>query len=278
MEDTPPEFDYTVADVFGTYGDERQNGDAPWALNTRHVVEVGDRFKGRIADPIRGDIDRDLIRVELTANSAYWIWVTGDEDSSTPLKDPELVIYDRNGNYLTHDDDELFPYDAATPFLPETTGTYYIGVHTSFDARDPNGSGDYEIGVFDFSFTGEDEQRNDINPSRPVSLSVGDEYVASIRNATDKDAFRFYLEEGKVYEFFARGVFNGEVDEFQAHMRGPNGQLIDLSEGSGNFKSTEGDGPDVAFEVAPKASGHYVLEIESDENDVGYYEVNCRIL
>ena len=117
------------------------NGDAgSTPENTSYSIALGDIFQGTLETVD----DRDLIQIELSADTIYDIRLHSDS-APAKLNDYEkliqLVLYDSAGNHILYGTG--IAYGSLFIYSPPVTGTYYIEVHSPFKGV----SGDYEVSV-----------------------------------------------------------------------------------------------------------------------------------
>ncbi len=106
---------------------------------TAATIDVGGTYEGEIE--VGGD--EDWIAVELTANVAYDIRVSGADSGSGTLTDPELEIFLSNGTPVERNSDGGPGLDSYELFTPTVSGTYYIGVTEYEDGV----TGTYQVSV-----------------------------------------------------------------------------------------------------------------------------------
>ncbi|MDF1792809.1 MAG: S8 family serine peptidase [Thalassobaculaceae bacterium] len=93
----------------------------PWSEG---CVGVGQTVTGTIGY----DGDRDWFATELTAGETIVIQVRGAASGGGTLYDPELYVYDSEGDFLTYDFDNGTGWDAYLALTVTTNGTYYLEV------------------------------------------------------------------------------------------------------------------------------------------------------
>ena len=146
-----------------------ETDDAPWGVDTPYTMEPGDTFRGTISSNyFSGLPDIDYIRIELNAGATYEITLAGRENGGSPfaqpLADPELFLYDSNGDFVVWHNDIDFPdnRNSFIEFTLETSGTYHIGVAggliNSYDVSEgviagTSSTGDYELRVSEIADT-----------------------------------------------------------------------------------------------------------------------------
>ena len=111
---------------------KEDKGDAGADAQTQYTISLGDVFQGTL-DPVD---DKDLIEVELSAETIYDFTLSGVDGESA-----ELALFDSDGNHIVSGGD--IPSGTKLIFSPGVSGTYYIGVG-SYD--DPL-TGDYELSL-----------------------------------------------------------------------------------------------------------------------------------
>ena len=105
--------------------------DLPWSLSTRGYVGVGQSATGKISGlpvPNYWSADRDMYKTNLISGQSVIIEARGVTSGGGSLKDPEIILYDSNGNFLTFDWDSGAGKDAYLHYTPSTSGTFHIGV------------------------------------------------------------------------------------------------------------------------------------------------------
>ena len=117
------------------------NGDAgSTPENTSYSIALGDVFQGTL----EAVDDRDLIQIELDADTIYDIRLHSDAAPAT-LDDYEkliqVVLSDSEGNRIVKG--LGVAYGSLVIHQPPVTGTYYLEVHSPYK----NVSGDYELSV-----------------------------------------------------------------------------------------------------------------------------------
>jgi hypothetical protein len=100
--------------------------------NTTGQIEPGESVAGEIELPY----DQDWLRIEVEAGRRYFFDLKGQADGGGTLVDPELILYDQFGNWVTSGYEEL-QFDAGAEgiyFIAATSwdpGTYTLEVTAS---------------------------------------------------------------------------------------------------------------------------------------------------
>ena len=110
--------------------------DIPAGITTTAVVAVG----GSFSDTLELALDRDWIRVSLTAGQTYLIALDGS--GGTALADPFVRLYDAGGSFLVGNDDDGPGFNSLLTYTVLTTGVYYIEA-----AAFSTGTGGYTLSV-----------------------------------------------------------------------------------------------------------------------------------
>lgn len=151
--------------------------------------------------PLSGSLemprDRDWFAAKLTAGTTYWFTLAGTDAGSTTginlARSATLQLMDVDGrtwgeisgNYATGVDKLILP------FIPETTGTYYLEVT---DVH--GGTGKYAIaaavGTVD-DYTGDN--------AKATAVPVNSKWTGNLEVPQDRDVIKVAVTEGKTYLF-----------------------------------------------------------------------------
>ena len=90
--------------------------------------------------------DDDWYQVQLIAGNDYNISLSGISSDKGTLFDPNLKIYDNNGQLITGDDDGGVGLDSSLTFSPTSTGNYFVSASAYADAT-YTATGTYTLAV-----------------------------------------------------------------------------------------------------------------------------------
>ena len=105
--------------------------DLPWSLSTRGYVGVGQTATGKISGlpvPNYWSADRDMYKTNLISGQSVIVEARGVTSGGGSLSDPDIILYDSNGNFLRFDWDSGTGKDAYLLYTPVISGSYYIGI------------------------------------------------------------------------------------------------------------------------------------------------------
>lgn len=157
--------------------------DNPGTTDTTATIRAGQTRTGTLEVPE----DQDWFRVDLVAGKLYDFHVDGKEDGFGTAREPEVALYDANGNYV--DDDWG---TGRLPYLAETSGTYFLAVNPY-----GNTNGTYRLGVTSRAYAG-DDHGDDIYSA--TKLGIGHARNGLLATRDDIDAFAITVEDGKSYQ------------------------------------------------------------------------------
>ena len=162
---------------------------------TGAVTADGDYVRG----VLEYSADIDWFAVQLEAGTRYRVDVKGGGvDYGGTLPNPVLVVYDSSGDALVSDDDTGRGRNARlTGFVPETDGTYYIGVNGR------GGVGSYRVFVTTVPVDPDDDFTQSATGSGTVE--VDGSVTGDIEVEYDHDWFAVTLEADKTYRIKLEG-------------------------------------------------------------------------
>ena len=249
---------------------EDKSQDAAASVDTTYTMSVNDSFEGVLAEKS----DEDWIRVELVEGKNYDIRLFGIGPDASP--DTVLTIYDSDGEEIATNDDielEADNYYSMLEFSPDSTGVYYIGAG-SYQSRDYDNSGAYEITVFD-------EQDN--NPETPLAVSVGERFQGTLDDKFDEDWIKVDLVEGKTYDITLDGI-GADVDtDTILRIYNSEGEQVglhdDVDYGAGKVNSRLSFSPEVtaAYYISVGAYRGNPTQDNSGRYQVAVYETDSSL-
>ena len=133
--DPEPEPTPTIPGITVTEGEV----DALDSVLTTVSLISGDTFEGEL----ESSGDKDWVRIELTAGSAYTFDLEGEDTDAGTLSDPFLVLRNASGGFVVQDDDSGEKLNAQIVFTPSSSGTYYLEAR-NFDGE----TGTYSLRTF----------------------------------------------------------------------------------------------------------------------------------
>ena len=203
---------YYVAATTGTKSADTKTGtytvmvdkkdDYAASVETTGKVAVDGSATGKIDNPI----DEDWFAVELEAGKVYRIEVKGAGTGDGTLADPVLSgVRDAHGNRIqgTFDNDGGEGRNSLKIFIPETSGTYYVGASAgSFADPLPYVTGSYTVAV--------EEVKDDYAASVATTgrVTVGGSAtgeITTLAGRRDHDWFAVELEAGETYRIEVNG-------------------------------------------------------------------------
>ena len=98
---------------------------------TRGYVGVGQAATGKISGlpvPNYWSADRDMYKTSLISGQSVIIEARGVTSGGGSLKDPDVILYDSNGNILKFDWDSGAGKDAYLLYTPIISSPHYIGI------------------------------------------------------------------------------------------------------------------------------------------------------
>lgn len=206
-----------------------------------------------ISDTLTASGDSDWYRATFSAGLDYGFRVSGD-GSGTSLPDPDLFLYDANGNRIAggtnySDSSTGLSYSAAIG------GTFYVGVTDTVD-----------LGNYILTWVGNDTVRRDVETT--ATLSQGGSVNGAIDVSGDSDWFKVNLQAGLDYGFVVSGDgTSASLPDPDIHLRDANGNKI-LSNTNYSLSSTW-------ISQAISQSGTYFVEI-TDTADTGNYKLTWQ--
>ncbi len=106
-------------------------GDAPNVIGANPLIQVGDRYSGRLSTAS----DVDVLRVELVAGQGYTFTLFGTGGRFAAVEDTVLQVMDASGNTIVANDDiegnnNLF---SGVTFTAPSSGSFYVRI-SGFDS------------------------------------------------------------------------------------------------------------------------------------------------
>ncbi len=196
--------------------------------------------------------EADWFRIELTAGRIYAFDLKGADSGGGTLTDPNLLLHDGEGNYLTVDFNNGVGLDARLTYLAPSSGTYFLSCQGSSYNVKPDGT--YTLKATDL---GIDDHVDGLTTSSTVT--VGGAITGDIQFVNDQDWFRIDLMVGTTYIFKLQGADSGKGTL-------ANPRLV-LRDATGNYlysDSDSGAGYDALFAYSPASSGTYYLAAQSE--------------
>jgi len=230
------------------------NADAiPDNISTGFLITDGQQLAGTIDF----EYDSDWYAVSLIAGTQYSMSLSGAPSSSGTLADPNLKLYDQQGNYVTGNDDGGTGLDSELNYSPSTSGTYYISAN-SYN----NGTGTYSLQV---QSSGSDIG-SDVSTASTVTL--GTAVSSSIDTAYDSDWFGISLTAGTQY------TINLEGAETSAGTL--NDPLLGIYDSVGSFLSSDDDsgtGLNSSLVFTPQSTDTYYIAANAYSDGTGSYQL-----
>ena len=194
--------------------------------------------------------DSDWYRATFSAGLSYGFRVSGD-GSGTSLPDPDLYLYDANGNRIAGSTN----YSNSSTILnypTATGGTFDVGVTDTVD-----------LGKYVLTWLGNDTIRRDI--STTATLSQGRTVSSAIDVSGDSDWFKVSLKAGLDYGFAVSGDgTTTSLPDPDIHLRDANGTRI--------VTNTNYSNSSTSIAHAASQSGTYFVEV-TDTVDTGNYKL-----
>ena len=282
------------AEAVGTILNTEPADDYVANTTTKGTVSVGGSQTGEIGS----SSDRDWIKVTLVGGTRYVIDYEGSETGQGTLFDPYLHgVYDSNGDHIpgTTDDSGGQGFNSRLDFVPESSGTYFLGLgNTSFL------TGTYRVSVTEFDdyvvevLIPGDDYEDDMTTTG--SVSVGGSAVGNFQKARggpsgsdwirpttesfwsyfDHDWFRVTFDAGKTYRVHIKGSWTDHGTLRDTRIAGiydSNGNLIEgtVDDNSGIDKEAR------TIFTAPTTGTHYISatrgEFPFPAQDSGTYTV-----
>ena len=236
--------------------------------STTCSVTVGGTASGELE--VNGD--RDWYEVQFVLGTKYRIDLKGiDNDASLTLSDPKIFgIYDNNGTLIsgtTNDDGIGSTAGSRVTYTATRTGAHYLSAGETDDEL----PGTYELVV-----TVLDDCSADT--STGCSVTVGDSVRGELESAGDRDWYEVQFDSAKTYQIDLKGedLITLTLPDPEFHgIHDNNGTLIsgtthdDISSTNLNSRVTY---------TATRTGAHYLAAGETDDADVGTYELVVTIV
>lgn len=234
-------------------------------VNTNGAIEVGEEVRSTL-DSL---YDEDWYAIELTGGQIYEFTIdrTIFYPTISGLVDPNLVIYDSNGNvYATLDDGQGY----QSYFFAEiaTTGTYYVAASLwDFGAENV---GTYALAVQIEAASGTHTQ---------MSLTEDVPQEGSLLWSNDTDWYGVELQAGVTYDFFfSERIYGADTSsqyiDFNVLLTLHDAAGASVANGSATIvpRNSISDVPTLQF--TPTTSGTFFIEVHGvDMFDLGYYTI-----
>ena len=221
----------------------------PGDTSTNATISTGQVIKNSLT----ASGDADWYKAAFSAGLDYGFRLSGDGSGSS-MPDPDLYLYDANGNYLKGETN----YSSSTvtiSFSALAGGTYFVGVKD-------NGS---DIGNYILTWLGNDTIRRDVNTT--ATLSQGQTVKGTVDVAGDSDWYKISLKAGLDYGFVVSGDGSGtSMPDADLFLRDADGNWV---AGETNYSSSSN-----AFSYASSRTGVYFLDVKDNGNDIGNYKLS----
>lgn len=197
--------------------------------------------------------DADWFKAAFSAGLDYGFRLSGDGSGNT-LPDPDLYLYDANGNYL-EGETNYSSSSMTISFSALAGGTYFVGVKDNGD----------DFGNYILTWLGNDTIRRDVNTTS--TLSQGQTIKSAVDVAGDSDWFKITLKAGLDYGFAVSGDgSNSSLPDTDLFLRDANGNYL---AGETNYSSSS-----YSLAYAASHTGTYFLDVKDNGNDVGNYNLS----
>ena len=197
--------------------------------------------------------DADWFKAAFSAGLDYGFRLSGDGSGNT-LPDPDLYLYDANGNYL-EGETNYSSSSMTISFSALAGGTYFVGVKDNGD----------DFGNYILTWLGNDTIRRDVNTTS--TLAQGQTIKSAVDVAGDSDWFKISLKAGLDYGFAVSGDGSGSsLPDTDLFLRDANGNWL---AGETNYSSSS-----YSIAYAASQSGVYFLDVKDNGNDVGNYNLS----
>jgi hypothetical protein len=181
---------------------------------------------GTIAGSLENVGDRDWIRIQLSAGTAYTINLRGEDGGGGTLADPYLRLHNASGAFITENDDiELgINQDSRLIYTPTSGGFYYIEA----GAFEDNFAGTYQVTVTGGGPT--DDFADNLNDlASPIGqVSVNGSRNGSLETTGDRDWISVQLVAGVAYTLNLQGqqAGVGTLEDPYLRLHGSSGVLL----------------------------------------------------
>ncbi|WP_353474149.1 hypothetical protein PVT71_19655 [Salipiger sp. H15] len=185
-------WDGGTGDFLLSFEGEAYNDTIPGWIDTDEVLVEGEAQASRIDY----SYDEDWFAVDLLAGFTYTFTLTGDPDSSDPLLDPMLQLYDSEGYWLTDAWDWTGP-GSVLEYTPVGDALVYASAGSAWDGR----TGDFLLSVTA-------AENGDTIPGSVATEEVlveGQTQGSRIDYAYDQDWYAVDLLAGNTYTFTLSG-------------------------------------------------------------------------
>nr|WP_298097429.1 pre-peptidase C-terminal domain-containing protein [uncultured Shinella sp.] len=197
--------------------------------------------------------DADWFKAAFSAGLDYGFRLSGDGSGSS-LPDPDLYLYDANGNYL-EGSTNYSDSSVTVNFSALNGGTYFVGVKDNAS----------DIGNYILTWLGNDTIRRDVNTT--ATLSQGQTVKGAVDVSGDSDWYKISLKAGLDYGFVVSGDGSGSsLPDTDLFLRDASGNWV---AGSTNYSDST-----YAFSYAAGQSGVYFLDVRDNGSDVGNYNLS----
>jgi serralysin len=197
--------------------------------------------------------DADWFKAAFSAGLDYGFRLSGDGSGNT-LPDPDLYLYDANGNYL-EGETNYSSTSMTISFSALNGGTYFVGVKDNGD----------DFGNYILTWLGNDTIRRDVNTTS--TLAQGQTIKSAVDVAGDSDWFKVTLKAGLDYGFAVSGDGSGSsLPDTDLFLRDANGNWV---AGETNYSSST-----YSIAYAASQTGVYFLDVKDNGSDVGNYNLS----
>lgn len=196
--------------------------------------------------------DADWFKAAFSAGLDYGFRLSGDGSGST-LPDPDLYLYDANGNYL-EGETNYSSSSMTISFSALAGGTYFVGVRDNAD----------DFGNYILTWLGNDTIRRDVNTTS--TLAQGQTISSALDVKGDSDWFKISMKAGLDYGFVVSGDGSGSsAPDADLFLRDANGTIV---AGETNYSNAS-----YSLAYAASQTGTYFLDVR-DTSDTGNYKLS----
>lgn len=231
-------------------------GPAPLAADAT-TLTIGGSVRGTIV----ADGERDPYTVQLVAGSTYLFGLNGS--GATPLEDPRIQMFDRNGALVADNDDEGVGTNSLVAFTATYSGAYTISARAFV-----GGTGEYTLSA-------ERRGADDVPGTQAgaVRLAVGGSKFDFLESGGDVDIYAVNLVAGTAYSLSVSGV---DLPTPNNPLITGNGISLSVRDAKGAPVNGASDGSTRETTFVAQTSGTYYVSVSSPDAETGGYQLSTK--
>ncbi len=231
--------------------------DIPSGTSTPFVLGVGQRINAEIS--VAGDTD--WFGMQLVQGQTYQISLRALPFFG--LGDPELYLFDNNGNFLIFDDNSGEGLDSLLTVTATRTGQYFVGA-TGFGGTGQS-VGQYEISLAQVNFGADTVGQTKASAG---TVAVDSSVTGTIDFGTDQDWYELTVQKGKTYAVF----LDSAILSFTP-LADPKLEVVDRNLASVAFNDDNGITKNAALTFTADYNGKYYIKTMGGPANTGDFKL-----